>query len=562
MTVTSGDRHLTVLFVDDKEKNFLIKQRLESAFGKLGCTVELTYQKDPDAASTLLSAVPRRFDVLIADLLFRPVGDTGESEIEEPRGVDLIREARAAHPTIVIIGLTTQLTVHHPDLDQRAKEAGADLALLRGNLMSETRYGGTDRLAREIFKFAVGHGLIEAGPVLDPTDEPGVEMVIADVGKAHLRLLLSELSPVPGVEPQSVSLTYVAPGASGARVLRADAKMPDGSTRTLLVKLGRDGDALAREVANSRSIQGLYANNLVIRYLDRGVVSRNGWTAIATEFAHDAVTLRRWLPDPASAPHVPSLFGRLFLNRGLAHGYRPPVEPAPAEPPVSRLTLPPFRRVRVSAAVEEIACLLDHPLGVRIAEGAAMLKVIRDYSRDGRIDGVPASDTPSSGLVLVNAHGDLHGANVLVYDDESPRPLIIDLASYKPHHWAYDLARMVADIILRVLDAPAELYFWRRFDEWRNIACGVGNLQVDMVDEPANAGAMAALNWIGRHREQLLPELGTPERWWEWHVALAEQLLRGTYQPHLPPPKRVLGLVSAYDQLVVARSKIPSRDGW
>jgi CheY-like chemotaxis protein len=562
MSIASGDRHLTVLFVDDKEKNFLIKRRLESAFEKLGCTVALSYEKDPDAAYALLSAVPRRFDVLIADLLFRAVGDTGDSEIEEPRGVVLIREVRAAHPATVIIAVTTQLTMLHPDLVQRAEEAGADRVLLRGNLMSETRYGGTDQLAREIFTFAVGHGLIDAGPVLDPTDDPGVETVIEDVGKARLRLLLSELSPVPGVEPQSVSLKYVAPGASGASVLRAEATMPDGSPRTLLVKLGRDPDALAREVVNSRSIQGLYAHNLVVRYLDRGVVTRSGWSAIATEFGHDAVTLRRWLSDPASAPRVPSLFGRLFLNRGLANGYRALAGPASAEPPMSKLTLPPFRRMQARAAVEGLARLLDHPQGVRIADGAAMLKVIREYSRDGRIDGVPTSDTPQSGLVMVNAHGDLHGGNVLVYDDESPHPLIIDLASYEPHHWAYDLARLVADIVLRALDSPAELYFWRRFDEWRRIARSAGNLDADIVDEPTNAAAVAALNWIGQHREVLLAGLRTSERWWEWHVALAEQLLRGTYQPHLPAPKRLLGLVAAYDQLVVARPRIPARNGW
>ncbi len=562
MSMAIGNRHLSVLFVDDKQQNFLIKQRLESAFEKLGCTAELTYEKDPDAAKTLLTAVPPRFDVLIADLLFRVMGDTGDKEVDEPRGVALIREVKAARLQIVIIGVTLQLTIDHPDLDRLAKEAGADLTLLRGDLMSESRYGGTDQLAREIFSLAVGKGLIEAGPELDRTDDPGVEMVIRDVEKAHLRLLLSELSPVPGVEPQSMSLKYVAPGASGARVLRADAKMPDGTLRTLLVKLGRDGDALAREVTNARSVPGLYTINLVVRYLDRGVVTRNGWAAIATEFAHDAVTLRKWLSDPASAPRVPSLFSRLFLNRGLAHEHRPLVGPASADPPISRLIMPPSRRSRVGAAVEDLACLLNHSQGVQIADSATTLKVIREYSRDGRINGVPASETPSRGLVLVKAHGDLHGGNILVYDEESPHPLIIDLASYDLHHWAYDLARLVADIVLRVLDSPAELHFWRRFDEWRRLARAAGNLEVDTVDEPANAAAVAALNWIGTHRGELLPELTAPERWWEWHVALAEQLLRGTYQPHLPSPKRVLGMVAAYDQLIIARPKIPTNDGW
>jgi hypothetical protein len=121
---------------------------------------------------------------------------------------------------------------------------------------------------------------------------------------------------------------------------------------------------------------------------------------------------------------------------------------------------------------------------------------------------------------------------------------------------------LVADIILRVLDSPAELYFWQRFEDWRRIASDAGNLAVNIGDEAANAAGVAALNWIGSHREQLLPELRTPERWWEWHVALAEQLLRSTYQPRLPAPKRVLGMVAAYDQLVVARRRIPARDGW
>jgi hypothetical protein len=50
----------------------------------------------------------------------------------------------------------------------------------------------------------------------------------------------------------------------------------------------------------------------------------------------------------------------------------------------------------------------------------------------------------------------------------------------------------------------------------------------------------------------VLPPLDEPNRWWEWHTAVASLLLRQTYKADLAPAKKALALIGAFDQLQLA----------
>jgi hypothetical protein len=300
-----------------------------------------------------------------------------------------------------------------------------------------------------------------------------------------------------------------------------------------------------------------------VRYQRSETTTRppNGWAAIASEFADQAITFRQWLGTPEAEESVAPVLRRLFLNKGLAahyHGSSVQPEPEPKRP-IEQLKLPDFRRIRVREAANQLAQVLNHVDGANLRDTDRMLEVIEAFAHDGRIGAIPATDTPD-GLVLVRAHGDLHTANILILEGEPPQPLVIDLASIrKPHHWAADPARLMIDIALRTLDNSVESFLWRCLNDWRLVIQQASELDASVVGTQENAAVTAALNWFGEERERVLPELFTTDRWWEWHVALAEQLLRGTYQAQLPPAKRTLALVAAYDQLRLAESRIPAR---
>jgi hypothetical protein len=339
-------------------------------------------------------------------------------------------------------------------------------------------------------------------------------------------------------------------------VIRAAATLVDGSHRQLFIKVSKDVEALRLEQRNSERSAGLYAHPLVVPYIG-AVGPRNGWAALGMAFADEALPLRRWITDPAVAPVVPQVMERLFLRGGLSVGYRDGVV-SDGERAIKRLVLPPFRRVLVRAAVDELGPALAHPAGAGIDDPQAVIDVVEGFSRDGRLGDVAATDAADD-LLLCVSHGDLHGGNVLVAKHDA-QPLLVDLARFGPHHWANDVARLAVDLVLRSLDAGVESFFWHRFARWRRVAWLLGDLDPAIDDdEDRNASVVAALRWIAEHGYDVLPPLEQERRRWEWHVALAEQLLRRTYQKDLPPAKRALALVAAHDQILAGGSGLRRR---
>jgi Ser/Thr protein kinase RdoA (MazF antagonist) len=183
-----------------------------------------------------------------------------------------------------------------------------------------------------------------------------------------------------------------------------------------------------------------------------------------------------------------------------------------------------------------------------------MRKNIERFVRSGQIFDVVV-DHRYGALEIVPQHGDLHGGNVLVLRARHPRPCVIDLAAYRHQHWALDVARLTVDIVMHCLDPSAESHFWDRWPLWRHVLIATSTFEA-IADDSENPAAVNALRWVAGHRSELLP-LMTDQGRWEWHVALAEQLLRSACRHRLPTPKRVLGLVGAHDQLRMAREAMP-----
>ncbi len=542
---------IQIFFVDNKEQNLkVLESRFVRELGKLGSEVEFVFEADADSAC---ETIFRRgshdaFPVVMADLLFFS-SDTGEED--DPRGIDVIKEARSSSRQTVIVALTGGSPHYHPNLEREAREAGADTVLRRRQLLGE----GTQELIQEIYRLLCERDLVRAGPYIEIPDEPGIQSIIYDAGKATLRLLLGDIFARRELQPERVAVGYVTPGASGARIVRAQATLMDGSLRQLLVKLNRDRDALLNEQQNYERSAGRYDPGLLVPSL--GVAGpRNEWSALAVWFARDVVTLREWIVRPRSVGTGPGIMDRLFLSGGLSEGYRDRVKAPEGETPIRRLGLPPFRRVLVRTAVEELVPVLSEPAIGATAEASAVVRVIEGFARDGRLDNLPPSETPRD-LLLCLGHGDLHGGNVLV-SKVHHSPMLVDMANWGPQHWAGDVARLCVDLFMWGFDSGVVAFFWERFPIWREVGRLLGNLEPSIEDERSeNATTVEILNWIGVHKFELLPPLEDEDRVWEWHVALAEQLLRRTYDKDMPPTKRTFAMLAAYDQLMAASRRVP-----
>ena len=81
-----------------------------------------------------------------------------------------------------------------------------------------------------------------------------------------------------------------------------------------------------------------------------------------------------------------------------------------------------------------------------------------------------------------------------------------------------------------------------------------------MTTTSGTSSALAALSWIAANLHRVTPAMrpsfARSRHLWEWHMALARNLLRCTYHTDIPPAKRALAFVAAYDQLVAAAEAI------
>jgi hypothetical protein len=554
VSVPDKTRLASIMIVDGRGQ-WKLSGLLHDELAVHKCEADISEKNDLQGALYQLERTSA-IGVVIVNLLF-PAGVEG-THTHEPDGLTVVRAVRnqertpsGGERTTLVVALR-QTSDIYPDLEQEALDAGADLVLEWSNIGPRNWYGGLKQLAKWIHDELTRKGLIMALPHLAKDDEPGVLTALSDIGEANVSLLISDLAATVG-DVDEAALKYVTPGASGAHVLRAKLTLSDGTARTWLIKFAKDADVLKAELHNSQNVAGAYALHLIVEYLPYGPISHGDWHAIAMVFASEATTLREWLCDPGAADHVADVLSGLFLDRGLADLYQnrrggPPV------PAIDGLRLPSYRRLRVRSTVAELKALLSEDRAMELDEVPTILRTIAAFVRSGQIADVVV-DRRYGALEIVPQHGDLHGGNVLVLQGRHPRPCVIDLAAYGWQHWALDVARLVVDIVMHCLDPSPESHFWDRWSFWRAVLLAASSFEL-AEDDAKNRAALAALRWVGARRSELLP-LMTDKRRWEWHVALAEQLLRSACQHQLPTPKRVLGLVGAYDQLQLALATMP-----
>jgi hypothetical protein len=559
-----GNQQIELLFVDDDRGNYtVVEQRLIRLFEDRHCPVRLKYEADPDEACHMIATRPVPYQVVIADLLWDQAGSARPPHADA-RGLEVVAKARMVSNGTVVVAIT-QGSLLRPELERLAEQRGADIVLKRGDLLVDSHYGGPEKLVQEIYDRLCERELVDAGPVVDLKDEPDIEAIQDDTGKATLRLLLADLLRGLDSEPERAVLSHVAPGRSGAHVIHADVRLSGGERRSYFVKLSKDRKPLERELASVNAASGPWRPGLVVPlvgYNEKPAGPRNEWWAIAYVFADAAIPLRKWLCMPDSAPYVSHVMEQLFFNHGLADGYKQSLtDPDQDRKPMDWLVLPPYRRARLRQAVEKYASALADPRVRGAPDVPALVEVLERFSRTASFGGLSRAELPG-GLRLVEGHGDLHGGNIMVIAGRMSAPAIIDLASFGWHHWAVDIARLIVDMMLECVDYGVESMHWDRFGRWRDLARSIGELTAppDHLGEP-NLAVLAGITWLVENSADILRPLVDPSHQWEWHVALAEQLVRRACSDNRSDPKRACALVAAYDQLVRAGDTVPRPAG-
>ncbi|MGV9703785.1 response regulator [Streptomyces sp. NPDC003483] len=532
------------LIVDDEERNQRrSKARLQAHFAKIGWDVQWDFATEPDRGQELIRDRDRPYDVVLVDLLF---AREDLPDLPEPRGLELIAEAKDRSPRTYIIAVSSGDDTR-PDLFDQAKRSGAHHVFRRYEFTQGSLDNSPAAVVRAVREHLLNNGTVSTIQVEADAEDPAVQSIVDEVGAPTLSQLYSRVLEAEGAETTTMRLAHLTPGASGAVVCSVAAVSPGHPVLRHVLKASRDEQALTHEAEQSARAAKVYSAQLMIRQRpERPVGPVNGWYALGAPLPENARTLRAWLSEEPPTADVEDVMFKLFWE-GLRTPHTENREST--VPLVELLRFPSLRRRLVLQALAEFSPALTRPDGGGLSDAKALNLELRSFLEEGRPLGVPLSGLGRP-TTTTYAHGDLHGGNVLICLGRHPTPVLIDTSAFGRLNWAADAARFGVDLLMRSIDAGVESMFFSRFAVWRTLASHLGS-RAPLVgaDAPDPTAALTALSWLVTHLHTLCPDAAEPDRAWEWHMVLAEYLLRASCHTDVPPPKRAVALVAAHDQL-------------
>ncbi|GGL64733.1 hypothetical protein GCM10010129_05390 [Streptomyces fumigatiscleroticus] len=534
------------LMVDDEERNQRRSMaRLNTHFAKIGWHVQWETRTEPDEGQERIRQSDPPYDVVLIDLLF---AREDLPDLPEPRGLELIAEAKERSERTYIIAVSSG-DDSMPDLFDRARRCGAHHVFRRYEFTQGSLDNSPAAIVRAVRAHLLDNGTVRTIRVEADAEDPAVQSIVDEVGEPTLSQLYSRILEAEGTETAAMRLDYLAPGASGALVCSVAAHAPGSPVLRHVLKASRNGQALVHEAQqNARAAKVFPALLLIRQRPERPVGPVNGWYALGAPLPERATTLRDWLASGPPPRDVEDVMIKLFAE-GLRSAHAENREVGP--PLTGLLRFRPLRRRLVLQALAEYGPALVRPDGGGLADVRELTRELKSFLEEGRPLGVPLSELARP-TATTYAHGDLHGGNVLICRGRYPTPVLIDTSAFGRLHWAADAARFGVDLLMRSVDAGVESMFFARFPVWRELAGCLGRRTAPPPagpGTPGTAAALAALAWLTGNLHQFCPDAAEPERHWEWHVMLAEYLLRAACHPDVPAPKRALALVAAHDRL-------------
>lgn len=549
---------IRALVVDDNQRYIDgVRKRFDVRFREFGWRVRWTTTTDPDEAIELI-AHEEPFALVVADLLF--VRADMEEE-DEPRGLELIRAARARSRDTFVFAISTG-DPRRKDLFDYAKRDGAHRVVRRSEFSEDSMVKNPRAIAEEIRSHLLNRGaVVEMTLHLADAHDPALQSLVHEVGAPTLTQLYAAVLKREKVEAREMEVGFLTPGVSGAAVCTVTARADGVRAPNHVLKISRDEQSLREEAERGRQAELVLSRWLVRRLLDAPVGPVNGWYAVCSRLASRAATMRAWLARGRSAEDVEDVLEILFIEalHDVYAGNLTETEDVPA-----LLDLSHHRRYQVRQALHDYTEVMGRDDGCGLGgEVHGLVRGLHEFVLDGRLPGVPPRALPRR-TFRTYAHGDLHAGNALVYEGRHPTPTLIDPSLFGMAHWAADPARFAVDLIMRNVDAGAESMLFGGFATWRSLVArfSVGDrVDAAVTSAPGTAAAVTALNWLAANLPRVCPVLdgGDAAYRWEWHVALARQLLWATCHDDLPPPKRALAMVAAHDQLELAVQALPSR---
>jgi CheY-like chemotaxis protein len=537
---------INALFVDDEPGSAeVFKERLELELEGFGLSIKWTDARDPVGARRKLQRSDETFDAVFVDLFL-------DADTEEMGGRDVAKAARDLFPDSYIVVFTGK-SEKYPGFRDAVADF-ANVAIDRDELLDR----GSQKWSFPVLASDLRHHLVFQGRI-------PVEMKIVDANVGILALLEKVAEALgPGKErlhaesalacltfdclgdeigdDSRLSLSYMAPGRSGADVCLLEADANDGGKQTFVLKLSVERRALEREQEGSKRLHKALQPDALMPQVGKVAGSSFGYYGMAFRFADRAVTLRSWLTSK-EADHEQSqkmaevLFGR-HLKRLFTHG---DTSNALLQEWVPLTNL---QKLRLSDIIDKYEPILADARAAGDFSADDFIGELREFIRSDTLpgaDGKLAVQTP-----LVRAFGDLHSGNVLVHQSDVPSPVLIDAAATRLAHWSCDASRLLTDLALRV-KAPGDAVFWEAADDTVAALTRLCPKCESWVanDDPVDVFIGQCLSNVSRFTNASDLRILAGDWHWQWHLALAKELMRQVAYVEVPAPRVAAGLAGS-----------------
>ncbi len=552
---------IKLLFFDD-ERNFYdpVWKDFSYCWGKAYPRIIIEHRTDKDyfddyrVARDFIDSSINQYQVFFADLLV-PADARGGNDDKLALGLELIESARK-NPNCIIVAITATAVKKYPLLKETAYQKGADIVVIRSefNELSRSR-----ELCREIYEKCLEKNIVEDEIPLEKEDNPKLNYIISQIGENNIRSLYKKTLH-NAANLTKIGVDYIAPGLSGAYVLKMRAFEEGQAIATHLLKINRDIEMLKKEI-NNRPLLGRY-KKLFINYLQNKeslekLPESGKWFAISAVFENNSLTLRDWLRSPQKPNTVSEILKTLFYSdrEGLAVGYS---ELLTRRKIISEaLNLTSSRLARVLMSLEELDEIWSHP------ELGSDNKSAEKYNRIENFLLKKDEFWSEAEFSFAPCHADFHTRNILIDVAGAPKPTIIDTAEFGSYHWSTDYVRLIVDLILTSFDFGVDSYLWKNLPKW--ILTGESIINSQKIDERSrdNQSVRTAINWLIENYKQIFVFIRSQEDskqfQWELQLSLAVEFLRGAYRSDISTPKRVLALHLGYFSLTKASDSFKSR---
>lgn len=538
------------LYMDDRfEDGEYFSGILKDSLGADNITIDCTATPN-EALKKLGETGNQHYDLFIADVLFPKPNNRRQFS---PDGLGAVKTARGRHPNLVIVGLSVAERDYAGTASQFIEKGGDGFIdkdeIRQGNKgcehVREIILHAFDRHKQQTPMAALGQdGFLLK---LEPSDSLVLQAQVETVGRSVIYALAKRFA----TECESFVVNYVSPGLSGAFVFHLSGYLPSANVpeRDVLLKLSREGEVLRNEVKRCPKT-GASPLGAYVRYEER-VESFNEWHALVAEFCREGCTLLDWLTSPdyiVDGQEIERTLEQLlgFLKADYEKG-----TPAKEESALDLMLMSLPRRARALLAVQQLWPVIDKHLDPK-----PNVDVLRSFLRQDVVGKQVIKTLRATAKSF--CHGDLHTRNIMI-DKQTQRPLLIDPAERGSRHFAYDWARLCADLFISAWDRGPESYEWHNLQSWRQLLDDwLAGKEPSLACAGANERVWTALAWL-REVENWNSESVSPGggELWERHLALAVQFTTMSGWVHVPAAKRALALVFAHDILANLPNELP-----